>query len=242
MKNNQRKNKKSLVLVAMILMIGLVAGMGAMTYSKYITTHTTETQTATAAKWGFVITADATELFGTVYNEEDSDTFATVTETGNIVVKASSTAKVVAPGTKGSMTFTISGTAEVLAKFTLTIDADKLIHFNDDYYPIVWKLSDGTDEVTSTELATLSLAGYIDAGDTTTRTFTLSWEWAFDQGKNDLDTVIGLYSNYKATDADTIALINTAAGTTVTAEQLTNSSYDLEFAIVASVEQVQAKA
>ena len=48
-----RKNKKMLVAVAMILMIALVAGMGAMTYSKYITSGTTGEQTATAAKWGF---------------------------------------------------------------------------------------------------------------------------------------------------------------------------------------------
>ena len=62
------KKKRLSVVVATALMASLVVGMGAMTYSKYITSTSIPTQQATAANWGFVITADATNLFGRNYN------------------------------------------------------------------------------------------------------------------------------------------------------------------------------
>ena len=71
MKNNQRKNKKALVLVAMILMIGLVAGMGAMTYSRYISAGKVENVAATAAKWGFIVNVNADNVFGSDYDTKD---------------------------------------------------------------------------------------------------------------------------------------------------------------------------
>ena len=61
---NKTKNKKLFMVVAIVLMLGLVAGMGAMTYSRYATKYDAPPQSATAAKWGFVVTANAENLFG----------------------------------------------------------------------------------------------------------------------------------------------------------------------------------
>ena len=85
------KNKKLLTILAMVLMVSLVVGMGAMTYAKYVSNYDGGSGTATAAKWGFVVTANTDNLFGTQYKSDDSDTYATVTETGDVVVKAEAT-------------------------------------------------------------------------------------------------------------------------------------------------------
>ena len=68
------KNKKFLVIIATVLMACLVVGMGAMTYSRYISTTELPAQSATAAKWGYVITADASNLFGSDYKVAEGTT------------------------------------------------------------------------------------------------------------------------------------------------------------------------
>ena len=59
--------KKHLTIVAVVLMVALVVGMGAMTYARYISSYDSGEQIATAAKWGFVVNADTTNLFGFVF-------------------------------------------------------------------------------------------------------------------------------------------------------------------------------
>ena len=71
MKMNETK-KKSLVIIAMVLMVALVVGMGAMTYSRYVSTTDVPAQNATAAKWGFVVTANTSGLFGDAYSFDTS--------------------------------------------------------------------------------------------------------------------------------------------------------------------------
>ena len=53
MEKKNRKNRKPLIVVAMLLMVALVVGLGAMTYSRYVSSFNSGTQQATAAKWGF---------------------------------------------------------------------------------------------------------------------------------------------------------------------------------------------
>ena len=65
------KGKKFLTMAATSLMACLVAGMGAMTYSKYITSDNTGTQQATAANWGFVVTVNADDLFASSFDDFD---------------------------------------------------------------------------------------------------------------------------------------------------------------------------
>lgn len=257
-----RKNKKILVAVAMVLMIALVAGMGAMTYSKYITTSSAPSQTATAAKWNYVVSADATNLFGAAYKEGNADTVATTNEEGIVVVQASSTANVVAPGTSGSMAITVNGESQVLAQFKMTMTCTEIECA--DYAPIKWTLKkgDGTlvaDDVTLTEFLTALNAQTVKATwDATAEAYkfatayTISWEWALTdpidaatQTTCMYDTLIG----YKAADAEwasvqhvigatgeTFAAFATAEG--VNYEEDIVTTMTIEFS--ATIEQVQA--
>lgn len=256
-----RKNKKILVAVAMVLMIALVAGMGAMTYSKYITTSKTDSLTATAAKWNYVISANATDLFGTAYKEgTDADTLATLTEDGTVVVKASSTANVVAPGTSGSMTFTVGGESEVLAQFKVSIAATSEIQF-DGYYPIKWKFNGNTyndiaelNDALSTLTAKATWDDVAGAFKFTAATYTISWEWALTEPTDDAtkaicmkDTLIG----YKAAGADwnddggiKVSTLVGATGQTfgdfTTVENYNAIKTEMSFTLTATIEQVQA--
>lgn len=245
-----RKNKKMLVAVAMVLMIALVAGMGAMTYSKYITTSTTDSPTATAAKWNYFISANATNLFGAEYKEgTDADTLATLTETGDVVVKASSTANVVAPGTSGSMTITVGGESEVLAQFKVSIAATSEIHF-DDYYPIKWKFNGNTYNniaALNTALSTLTAKAQwnTDAFEFTATTYTISWEWAFN-GENDATNVKDTLIGYKAADVTWANIKDETCATGVKYSAFTDEAkytainYTMSFTLTATIEQVQA--
>ena len=201
------KKKKFLTVVATVLMACLVAAMGGMTYSKYITSTSTGAQQATAAKWGFVMTANTDNLFGKMYDGAD---IVTEDTTNGVSVKAKSNNFIVAPGTSGSMTIAISGTAEVKAQLSLktsVTDALSEIYLaSKDYHPVKWTLKNG-----GTELATGTLKQVLDklsesdatvikANEEYTKNYELSWEWPLTTGAtNDIyDTMIG-YKSYGRT-------------------------------------------
>lgn len=254
MKN--KKSKKPLIVVAMILMIGLVAGMGAMTYSRYITSGTTGTQTATAAKWGFVVTVNATDLFATDYSVAEGATLATKVAENGVAVKTKSTANIVAPGTTGSMTISISGSAEVLAKLSITTIGEVNEIFLGDYYPVVWKLTDGGTFNVSGKLSDVlaSLTGTsttFSAGESYNINYTLSWEWPLETGATDdekatnnaKDTLIG----YKAEEKGYADIKDTYVGSKLLSEVVTSENYgaivtEMSFNLQISVEQIQKTA
>lgn len=253
MKNKSRKSKKLFVIVAMVLMIGLVAGMGAMTYSRYVTSGSSGDKKATAAKWGFVVTVDADDLFGQGYVAASEDTLATVVaKDSGVAVKASGDANVIAPGTTGSMSISIEGSAEVLAKLSITTTGTpNEIHLG-DYYPVKWtliegsttivdagKLSDVIDELKKTSVT-------FDAGTDCNKTYTLSWEWTLhvDEATDAKDTLIGYKAAGKSyTEIKDTKVGNTLSNTIITSDAaysaiVTDTSFDLTI----SVEQIQTKA
>ena len=206
----KQKQKKILVVAAIALMIALVSGMGAMTYARYITSSQVPAEQATAAKWGFVVTADTSNLFSSDYTLV-SGQYATPTTLDNgIAVSASATANeanLVAPGTSGSMTVTVSGVAEVRARLTLKslraggqkdyldISIPAGTDPSDDsarkkYNPVKWTLSKkvgdevAQDVVVEKDLATLltafeSESTDIPAGSSISVVYTISWKWDF---------------------------------------------------------------
>ncbi len=249
MKNKSRKSKKLLVIVAMVLMIGLVAGMGAMTYSRYVTSGTSGAQSATAAKWGFVVSVDASNLFGSDYKKDGTNATAKVDGTGAVVVNGASDAIVVAPGTTGSMTISISGSAEVLAKLSITATGTTSeIHLG-DYYPVKWTLNDGVTDIVSngklsevvTELEGTSAT--FTAGTAYDKTYTLSWKWDLhvDEATDAKDTLIG----YKAAGKTYVDVASTYVGSTLLSSVVaTETAYDAivdttSFNLTISVEQIQ---
>ena len=229
------------------LMASLVVGMGAMTYSKYITSTTVPTQQATAAKWGFVVTADASGLFANAYDNatpESTKVASKVVASDNKVsVKADSDGLIVAPGTTGSMTIAISGQAEVMAALNVTASATTnefgIAALDPAYHPIVWTVTGGSLNTTG------SLDDVLDAlADTSTTiypgnnqgaTYTISWSWAFDSTVNDVyDTAIGYKSAGK-----TYAEISQYISDDITEAQYNSIVSNIAFDLSISIEQIQ---
>ena len=124
--NERSNNGKRIVLIMLAILLIAAIAFGAYTYSKYVTSKEGSTS-ATVAKWGFTVTmqsddSEAGDNFGFSQYYEADGTAAKAE--ANII--DGTNGKVVAPGTKGSFTFSVSGTAEVQAKITadLTVTSD----------------------------------------------------------------------------------------------------------------------
>ena len=216
----KKTNKKTrgIIIAAMVLLLIAIMCFCGVTFARYITKSSVPTQQATVAKWGFVVSANAEKLFGKGYNK--GEIVAKPDEAGAVVdVKAATST--VAPGTKGEMTFGVTGSAEVLAQLKMTVKADTLKDISltqggDVYTPIKWKLEKGTDGTTyGTEVAkgTLSeivnkvneINSTIKIGESVSDYYKLSWEWVFDTDADSedddvKDTILGYAA--KATSAE----------------------------------------
>lgn len=211
-------NVKSVVIVALMLLLVAVLGFGGYTLSKYLTSKS-ETGSASVAKWGFTVTTDASKLFGTNYTFETNNSVVT-DGNANLTVKASDTNNRVAPGTTGSMTIKISGEAEVLAQVNLAVKdgfTDVVLKYTKDgvagtdYAPVKWSLEVKSDSLTSgaTAVTDGTLAEVVaelvkvngtkvEAGTDVNQEYVISWKWDFGTAEvteNDyLDTVLGMYA------------------------------------------------
>lgn len=246
------QNKKLLAIISVVLMLLLVLGMGAFTYSKYVTSETVDNQTATAAKWGYVINVDTTNLFGTEYKIDNNTTTAIVNDIGDVVVKADNNAsKVVAPGTSGYMKITITGSAEVLAKLSFKAESDSEISLG-YYKPIKWtatKNNTGSEIYSGTSFSELIKNINKDGNESQTdgiklginesvkTTYTISWKWSFEESdienKNVKDTAIGYKANEKKFEdiKDNISGVNKT--------DYNGISTKLSFSLTVSIEQIQ---
>ena len=234
--------KKHLIIVSVVLMVALVVGMGAMTYSRYASSYNSGTQTATAAKWGFVVTANADNLFGETYktNNEGNGVFATVTGTGDIAVKANSDASIIAPGTTGYMTISISGMAEVMAQLNISVTLDGTISDGESYKPVEWTLIKNGDNLAEatwvSDPSSLSSTQVIDAGTSVSGYYELHWRWVFSSSTDNdkKDTVIG------AKVADTaLADVNAITGLALTEDQYNAYTTQISFSANITIEQIQ---
>lgn len=221
-----KTRKKSVILAAIVLLLIAVLALGATTYAKYVTSQTVPTKQATVAKWGFTVTANADDLFSDAYNK-GGKVDATV-EGAAVDVKASGLT--VAPGTSGSMTFSVIGSAEVLAKLTVTASGtDVSLTKTEDssvYNPVKWTLkqgdtafvTDGTLVAVVEELNGIT-ATYQPGAEALSDEYEISWAWAFD-GNDEYDTILGQFAN----------------GTTVNGYTAVTG---LSFSLTVSIEQIQ---
>lgn len=209
-RENAGKNKKTVLIIAIALLLVLALTLGGFTFASYISKGS-GTDSATVAKWGFTISVgdDSDEGFQTSYQNDDSE----------VIVAAVDSTKVVAPGTSGKITFSITGTAEVAAKVTMTVRNNAGIEQDVrdigvvltpgegeaiTYNPVRFTLkkggttvqvngenkivaSEGTavENVSLTELATILEAAFTEevnpnAQITTAGTYTIEWSWAFE--------------------------------------------------------------
>ncbi len=233
---NRSRRSKSIIVAAIILMLCLITTcVVGTTLAKY-TTSGDGSDSARVAKWGVNIEINGDSLFKNEYQKSDSD--ATLT------VKSSSTEdKVVAPGTSGSTTFSITGTPEVALNVTIKLEniedvflkANDENNFDADYYPIVFTLKQTANRNGNIDhtIATGTLADIAKALNGTSdswsenyapntkldSTFELSWEWAFDGGNDAADTILGDYIAANKSDCDDYCL-NVSYELTVTATQI----------------------
>ena len=243
-----KKQKRTATIASMAALLAVVLGMGGQTFAKYITTQSASA-TATVAKWGVVINADASELFGSKYEDN------VINASGDDIV-AGGDYDVVAPGSSGFMNFVVSGQPEVAAKITFVAtgtdvsleynvkaNADDDVGTDDTYFPIKWTLTNNntaTDVVDGGELTEVLselndlTSTYTPDDDPLTSIdldYTLSWAWEFSEDTviSYRDTVLG---NYAAND--TIVDPNTSD-----LETYTSVTKNFSFSLNIKVEQVQ---
>lgn len=206
--NTQKKdNRKSVFVIALLLLLVAVIGFGGYTLSKYVTKKS-ESGSASVAKWGYTIEAKADKLFGTKYTFDKTNSVVTDSNTKLTVEASDAATKKVAPGTTGSMTFSVKGTAEVLAQLSISmtdVKDVKLVYKKGTdgaetaYTPVKWTLKKNDtvvsvklneSDATATALSGVSLAA-IQKGLATVSTitpnateindtYTISWVWDFE--------------------------------------------------------------
>ncbi len=210
----QRRNKRILIISAMLVLLIALLCFGGTTFAKYITSKDAKVEQTTVAKWGFVVTVDADDMFSKQYNggnavKVDSPAAGTV----DVNAATGNTNKLVAPGTGGSMTIAINGIAEVNAEINIakkdgTNLKDVYLHSGTTkpttigeatYAPVKWKLEKtgktGDDSVAFTTVnGTLEACieallndgknNVVVAGTEINWTYTLSWAWAFEDVTN----------------------------------------------------------
>lgn len=194
MKN--KKGKKLVVLGAMAALLTLIGVSGSQTYAKYVESTKVNVEQATVAKWGYVVTPNVDNLWGAKYGEVDSNLAKVVDSSEGLVVSAS--ASRVAPGTKGSMTISVSGRPEVDSAFTFDYANLTEVHLGEVYYPMEWEIAidDVAGTITASDTNDLLAAKadkkletildvldgteiYFDANTEVEFVITLSWSWAF---------------------------------------------------------------
>lgn len=209
--NTQKKdNRKSIFVIALLLILVAVIGFGGYTLSKYVTKKSAS-GSASVAKWGYNIDVKAGKLFGTDYKFETNNSTVTNDTTG-LTVSANNADRTnrVAPGTTGYMTFEVKGTAEVLSQIKISIAdtnfSDVVLKYTEGadttvktYAPVKWTLKkDGeakalVDGKTLTDVKEALAKLYkTEAGkDVATAVntvvndkYTLSWAWAFETGED----------------------------------------------------------
>ena len=221
-KSERKNNKKITVIIALLLALIAILSFGGYTLSKYVTSGGS-TGKAQVAKWGYTMEIDGSNLFGKNYKFDDKASKVTKDTTG-LTVKASGDYNVIAPGTTGSMTFTIGGQAEVKALIAMGITPEKDITLKLKkadgqeivYNPVKWTLKKNGKVITGLENKTLiDVAGAFH--DMTSNpvssvkkpgevleetTYELIWAWAFEGTDtftgitaDELDTILGRCAN-----------------------------------------------
>ena len=174
---------------------------------------------ANVAKWGFTIEANSENLFGEDYKKSGAYSVVTTDDNGLTVSASTESTNVVAPGTTGSLTFSVKGSAEVKTQIKLGLAdgyTDIALRYTEGentqvntYNPVKWTLKKGdttlVDKGTLTAVSSALNNQYAAATEVNTEindTFTLSWVWEFTDSVDEstttndqLDTLLGMIAN-----------------------------------------------
>ena len=150
-----KKKKKSLVLISLLMLVGLTSGYVASTYAKYTATLDNASGETTVAKWDF--------KKGTNYGKFKISLPATVDATTLVDDR-------IAPGTSGTFTIDLDNSgSEVGVEYEITFATASGIPSN-----LVFKSGTDTFTVTGSKVV-----GKIPAGQT--KSVELNWEWLYEQ-------------------------------------------------------------
>ena len=165
------------------------------TIARYATDNS-HIETARVAKWGVAVTVTDSTGFENAY-----------TKNGSVTVKSSTEDKVVAPGTSGEISISVSGTPEVNTVVTASLTPESDIHLG-DYHPVKFTLKRGAEVVAEGTLQEVSTAintlDSYEAGQSIDQDYTLAWIWEFEDGTDENDTALGNITAYttQVTTAD----------------------------------------
>ncbi len=197
------KKLRSLRLIGILSLLAVIAVLAiASTYARY-TTSVNGTDSARVAHWDVNATNNVSDLFAASYSK-----VAAGTEEQGII----------APGTSGEYTFSITGSIETA--YTLSIVATGTDNVNgavSGYNPIKYSFKKNS-ETAKTDLTFQQLLDAINAiddgskehaaGNLSADTYTIGWAWAID-GDNEKDTQLG---KLVSTSEKTVSLsVNIAA-------------------------------
>lgn len=215
---NSRKVTGILLACCALLMVA-IAGLG-VTLAKYTTSAPAKSDSARVAKFGVMMAwedADA-ELFSTTYKTDDTS------KKDAIETSVNASAKVIAPGTSGSITLTFDGSEASEVAFTLAIDIKAVYSAGNwltgvggsEYHPIVYSAtSNATYQVGAGAPQDISLGANgtftqdFAAGTTLDGTITISWSWPF-SSVNDVNDPADTYMSSVADATYSITISATA--------------------------------
>lgn len=160
----ENKKKRSWILIVLLLLVGLTSGYVVSTYAKY-TAEISRGGSATVAKWSFE-GDNSTSTFN-INLAENYDASTLVNDR-------------IAPGTSGSFDIALVNTnSETGVNFTVkvgTVTASGtggVVPANLKFYK---------DAAHTTELTASGITGQLTAGDSTGKTVTIYWQWAYETG------------------------------------------------------------
>ena len=167
-------NKKTLFVLALLLLVGITSGYIANTYAKYASAIPTKTATATVAKWNFV---------------EDNGTQTVAINLANTPDPSTLIGERIAPGTSGSFNIELKNTSDTGVDYTIKLtkpeNAPKNLKFYTDAEHTNALISETpTPNTATTGTITGSLAAKQPAtegaiSNTPSKSVTIYWAWEF---------------------------------------------------------------
>lgn len=194
-RSEEKRSYLPLIAVLLLLLVMVCLIMISGTYAKYTTTVNGE-DTATVAKWAWDINGTALTNTTTTYT---LDLFETINDSDGTTDEEDVADERIAPGTSGSFDIEITNNSEVDAQYSSVFTLEGADGINLEFSTdggTTW--SDALEAVDATDIAMNE-----------TKTITVMWRWAFEEGDTDDEKT--------ATDvADTAIGFAAASGTTVT--------------------------
>ena len=225
------KNKMMKLATVLMVAVLITTSVVSSTYARYAVGGSGG-DSARVAKWGVKVTTSTKGMFATTYKNQEKLDGASAGQTVS-VSSSNANENLVAPGTRGSTTISLSGTPEVAVdvKFVMGVQADVKIPKNTaitststletDYTPVRFTLTDsfgnelGRGTINDIKAAFNNLSKQYAPNTDLTETYTLSWEWATDVN-NEADTYLGNVASGSIIDDKTTTGIKFNYSVTVT--------------------------